>query len=296
MNPLRAITVSAPNFDFALAVWREHLDYELRERAPVPAALARAWGAPACAGRNSALLAPQSGAAVFVRLIEAPETPGYQPLRSFGWAALELCVANVDALHARLCDSPLEVIGAPADPAFSREIRPMQALGPCREPLFLTETHGDAADYDLPRAACQVDRAFIAVLGSADLPRALRFYRDVLGFRSTAPQPIVYSSLNKSFALATGTQHLICTLCNGRDVFLELDQYPPAATQRPRTAGELPPGAAVVSIAVPSLAIPGLRPIADPAAHAGALYGGRRSLCCPGPDGELLELIETGAD
>jgi hypothetical protein len=81
---------------------------------------------------------------------------------------------------------------------------------------------------------------------------------------------------------------------NGRMTILEVDDYPPQTAERPRDPGRLPPGNALVTLALDSLDRPGLEWIAPPAVRDGPLYDGRRSGTVRGPSGELLELVEIG--
>jgi hypothetical protein len=73
---------------------------------------------------------------------------------------------------------------------------------------------------------------------------------------------------------------------------LELDGYPANTGPRPQRRGMLPPGIALVSVAVHKLDALNLDLLAAPRARSGALYRGARSATVRGPAGELLELIE----
>ena len=80
----------------------------------------------------------------------------------------------------------------------------------------------------------------------------------------------------------------------GRLPIIEVDDYPEAATARPRALGSLPPGNALVTLAVGSLNSIKAELIAPPAVRDGAIYAGRRSATVVGTAGELLELVEVG--
>jgi hypothetical protein len=74
---------------------------------------------------------------------------------------------------------------------------------------------------------------------------------------------------------------------------IEFDGYSANAIMRPIAAGELPPGVAMTSFAVRDLdAIP-LEWITPPTRHPSVAYAGRRAATTRGPDGELIELIES---
>jgi hypothetical protein len=80
-----------------------------------------------------------------------------------------------------------------------------------------------------------------------------------------------------------------------RDVFLELDQYPPAATVRPQWPGSLPQGVALASLTTPDpVALDRQRRapwIAPPARYESVVYAGRRAATLRGPDGTLVEMV-----
>jgi hypothetical protein len=73
---------------------------------------------------------------------------------------------------------------------------------------------------------------------------------------------------------------------------LELDGYPATAGARPQARGLLPPGIALVSVAVRNLDALKLDFLTPARVRSGALYRGARSATVRGPAGELLELIE----
>ena len=73
---------------------------------------------------------------------------------------------------------------------------------------------------------------------------------------------------------------------------VEIDDYPAAAGERSRKPGLLPPGNAMVSLAVESLDRCHCEWIASPAIFDGALYGGKRAATTIGAAGEAVELIE----
>jgi hypothetical protein len=56
----------------------------------------------------------------------------------------------------------------------------------------------------------------------------------------------------------------------------------------------LPPGNAMVTLAVPDLELCAVEGIVPPAVREGALYEGRRAGTVRGAAGELVELVEAG--
>jgi catechol 2,3-dioxygenase-like lactoylglutathione lyase family enzyme len=124
---------------------------------------------------------------------------------------------------------------------------------------------------------------------------SIRFATEKLGLAMGREMAIVYTMLANAFALPVEKLHTIATVIHGRDVFLEFDQYPPAATPRPQHAGMLPPGVSLGSLTLPDFdaRIDALadRLIAPPAKPPGVVYGGRRAATLRGPDGVLFEVV-----
>ena len=101
--------------------------------------------------------------------------------------------------------------------------------------------------------------------------------------------------INNAFGLPADTQTTITMVQHERMPIVEVDDYPEAATERPRHSGLLPPGNALVSLAVSSLDACDVEWIAPPTVRNGAIYEGRRTATATGAGGELVELIEVGA-
>ncbi len=286
---------TVPDLGAALAAYGV-LGLEVAETGALPADLAQSWGAPASAGARCAALRPASGAPCWLRLVEQPPHPAFVPTTTYGWAAFELTVQDVFGWPARLSGSAFEIVGPPKiitgiEPAFI----PMQVLGPGREMLYLNEVLTDMPGIDLPRAASPVDKAFIVILAAPDRARAAAWYADALGLEPGDEFTIPYTMINRAFGL--GPDHLttLTMVKAGRLPVVEIDDYPAAATVRRGHAGMLPPGNALVTLAVPDLAACRCDWIAEPAIRTGAVYEGRRAATTRGVAGELVELVETGA-
>lgn len=293
MKMLRSATLSVGDPDATAQRYVRWLDYRIAEEGRIEPELAASWGAPAMAGRRYLVLAPSSGAQVFLRLIACDPVPGYRPLRTYGWAAIEICVADVLAVDRRLRDSPFEIIGPPRPLDGLPAIFPMQVRGPDQEILYLTQILDDLPMYDLPRAASLVDSMFIAVLACSDLDGSLDWFAREVRLSLGRKMDIPYSLLANAFGLPAADPHTIATISHGRDVFLELDQYPRGATPRPMRPGELPPAVGLVTLAHPELDLLQADWIAAPQDRSGVVYGGRRSGTLRSLDGTLIELVQA---
>jgi catechol 2,3-dioxygenase-like lactoylglutathione lyase family enzyme len=295
MNALRAATLGVVDVEATAERYARLFDYRVVERGTVAAELAGLWQTPALRGRQQVVLGPASGAEVFIRLVQAAPAPGYRPLRTHGWAALELCVQDVLAMHERLQGGPFEIIGPPRAVSGLPAIHPMQVQGPDGEIVYLTEIKQGGPGSGLPTARSAVDTLFITVAACSDMAASARWFAHQLGL-SVAPEvEIPYRMLARAFDLPPTQLHRLTTASFDGDICLELDQYPAAANARAGVPGELPPGIGLCTFALPSLdRVPGPW-LSPPAVQAGAVYGGGRAGTLLGPDGLVVELVEAAA-
>ena len=292
MKLLRAATLTTPDVAAAQARYAEWLDYALAEDGQISDDLAASWGTPASSGRPYAVMRPASGADVFLRFVEGEIPADYQPLRTFGWAAIEICVQDTLKVAERMGRSPFEIIGPPKELDGLPAIFPMQVKGPDQEIVYLTQIRSDLPAYDLPRAQSLIDKLFILVLACSDMDASMRWFDATLGIGAGREMEIVYSMLNQAFALPADTRHRLATGIHGRDCFLEFDQYPDEATLRPGRQDALMPGVALVTLSHPSIDSLSGPWITPPKVREGPVYGGRRAGTLRAPDGTLVEIVE----
>jgi catechol 2,3-dioxygenase-like lactoylglutathione lyase family enzyme len=293
VNILRAATLTVPDPESTAQRYADWMDYGVVERGEVSSALAASWGAPASAGRGFVVCRPASGADVFLRFVEGRTPADYRPLRTFGWAAIEICVNDTLAVAERMARSPFEVIGPPRELDGMPEIFPMQVRGPDQEIVYLTQIRGQQPGVRLPVAESFIDRLFILAMACSDLSATRRWFSQALGLESQPEVAIRYTMISKAFDLDAETKHRIATGGHDIDTCLEFDQYPDAATARPREAGALPPGVALVTLTHPDLDAVAAPWIAARRPTDGAIYGGRRHGVVSAPDGTLVELVSS---
>jgi len=292
MNPLRSATLVVSDAAAAAHRYVHWLDHVLIETGQVDAGLAASWGTPASTGRRYTVVRPASGRQVDLRFIEGDAVPAFRPLRSFGWAAIELCVQDVHATHARVQGSPFEIIGPPSANPSLPSIHPMQVRGPDGEIAYLTQVLQGGPGSGLPEARSAVDVLFIAVLGCADMQASAQWFAEQLGLKIAPPMDIPYRMINKAFDLPPTQLHRITTADHETDICLEFDQYPDGAVPRPQLEVQLPPGMAICSLLHADLdAIPGPW-LTPPRVLDGAVYEGRRVGVLRSPEGALVEVIE----
>ena len=293
LRRIKIATVGAPDVAELERWYVEWLRYQVVERGKVGEALASSWGAPASAGRDMLLLAPENGGDVYIRAVEIDPVPDYRPMTSFGWNSIEIIVDDVYALSEALEGSPFKVIGEPHSLGGGfASIHAMQVVGPAQEVLYLTCETGDREKSTLPLPGSFVDRPFIMILAGPDIEAMAGFYVDHFAM---ARIPNFTSSLSIASRAMNLPPDYVFTLglLRGRERGnnIELDEYPASAGDREHREGQLPPGVAMTSFSVDSLDGFDLPFISPPQ----ALYGDARAATFVGPAGELTELIEDPA-
>jgi hypothetical protein len=281
-----------PDLDVALAGYRDVLKLDLLHAGPLPSDLAASWGTPASAGLRHAVLRPKSGSPCWFRLVEQPDHPQFKPTTAYGWAAFECTVEDVFGWPDRLAGSNFTIVGPPRALPGMDAFVPMQVLGTGREMVYLNQVFGDMDKTDLPRAASLTDKIFIVVLGAPDRSAACSWYRDQLALNFGGTYHIPYKMINDAFGLPGDHITGLTMVQSARMPIVEVDDYPPQARPRARHPGMLPPGNALVTLAMRDLDACKVDWIAPPAVRQGWLYEGRRSATTIGPAGELLELVE----
>jgi catechol 2,3-dioxygenase-like lactoylglutathione lyase family enzyme len=294
LGRLLSVTISVTDLPKVVDAYRTHLGYRLLETGYVPPALAQSWAAPLNADARYGLMTPPNNTAVSLRFVEGSIPENYKPLRTFGWAAVEIVVTDVDALDAALADSPFEVINPPADLAFGAgALRAMTVRGPSQEILIFTQIKRPVPGYDLPVAADIVDRPFITVLAAEEIEKARNFYRDKF---LIAPGPQIDTPIrgvNDAFDLAPDELQRMTTIAIAQQSYIEIDQYPDMAAKRFGDGGYLVPGVALVTFEGNGLDALPLYWLGAPSPYEMAPYASRRKVTFYGAAGELIELVEA---
>lgn len=294
IRDIKIVTHCVVDLDAEIRTWSEHLGYSLVEQGELSETLCAAWRTPAEAGRPYALMAPASGARVYMRFVETGEREGYWPPVTWGWNATEILVEDPDALAEELEPSPINRFGGPGDlyrqPKAPRAI---QTLGPSGAMLYFTRILPGGSRYGLHGAKSPVDRVFNVVLGGPSLDALRSFYGETMGLRVGPPMPFTMTLAAQACGASPDTPSPICVApLRARHSILELDEYPENSSPRPRRRGELPGGMSMVSFKSVALDEVGVPLRAEPVTIDAFPYNGRRVAATEGPAGEWLELIE----
>ena len=288
LGPVLAGTVVCPSLRTALPAYIDHLNQQLVSYGHVYEEQAALWGAPALLEAPCAVLASAAGTP-WLRLVEDAQAGAAQPFRRHGWMALEIAVAEVDALAASLEDSPFQVVGPPAPLDVSPQIRAAQAVGPAGEVLYLTQVDGEVPPFQLPRARCGVDHLFIPVLSAAQRAASLAFYEGISGVQGQCFDTRL-GAVNQAWGKSPEERHPVAALQLAGESLIEIDELPAAAAQPP-LPGRLPPGIAMVSFALQGIEEANLPWLSAPRHQPGPPGSGLTAVC-RGAGGELAEFIE----
>lgn len=297
LGPILVGTVTVSDLDDATGWYVEWLGYESWEEGEVSGSLAEAWQAPRAAGSRYRIVGPGAGRPGGARLIERPRDLSRSPLHHAGWRSLEIVVSDVHALRGRLEGSPFPIVGEPKGLATNPSIVAMQALGPGREMLYLTQTSQDS-HFELPSAERLVDRMFISVVSAPDLSLAQRFYAERFGaLGHLAATPVPLEAVNRELGMPVERPHRICALQLAGRSLVEIDEHPAELSVEPSEPDDLAGGLALVTFEHADLDDERVSSLllAPPQARAEAPYLGRRAALLRGAAGELIELVERSA-
>lgn len=293
LSAIVAVTLSAPDLPTTEDAYTKYLEYRVVERGEVSAAMAAAWGAPLAQGRKFSLLQSSSGAAVYLRIVQSPATPGYEVMKTQGWNSNEILCQDPDAMAKRLEKSPFRMVGAPRPLNSNPQVRAMQAIGPAGEMIYLTRIPPEGGAAIKSPAQSFVDRTFIVVLGGVSMSAMRDFYVRVLRLKVTDPVSSPINVLNDAWKKDPSHATPLALALISPSFAIELDEYPAEAIGRPTRSGDLPPGIAMISFVANSLDNAGLPWRVAPSKRTEAPYQGRRSGMLQGAAGEWIELVES---
>jgi hypothetical protein len=224
--------------------WRELTGWGAESRR-VDETFAAQLDAPQAAGLPLMILAPRAGVGG-LHIIESEGA--VEPLRSLGWAAAELTVADLEGVARRAEPLGFRVLGAPRALGSGASIRACQLADPGGAVLYCADVRGYEGTAALQRATEPVDRVFIAVLASPDLEATRAWYAQRFGVVATSDHSVPIPILDTAWNRPTGTKWRISSQQLGGGCLLEIDQYPARAPGRERNANGLPGGVIAVAL------------------------------------------------
>jgi len=231
LGPVALCTLLASDGEALVDAYIDWLHQQVAAAGPLDADTAAAIGYPQLAGARSWLLCNRVGRR-WLQVIEDPGALSRDSLRSFGWMALEVLVADVDRLADSLQDSPFTLLRPAADLDLSDKIRACQVRGPAGEILYLTQIRGEVPPFELPACEAPVDHLFIPVLSSPSREQSLAQYSGIAGRDGLSFETRI-TVLNQARGYALDRRHPVATLQLAGHCLLEIDQVENTAKPAP---------------------------------------------------------------
>ena len=256
LQRLLGFTLTCADPEAVAAEYLRHLGWYRLRSGRISAELSRHWSAPAVCGRQYVEVAasPHAGEKTFVRFVEQAPIEGLA-LLSHGWNAIEVLCEDPYSLAQSLNESPFRVVIPPRPLPFDSDLHAMQVIGPGGELLYFTSLPRHKTLFDLRPAERRVDQPFIAILGGPSLADMMHWYREAISTPTLPSSETYIKIINDTFGLPAGEPVPLGIVKLPRDFLIEVDEHPRHSRPRPRRAGELPPGIAIVtaSAALPSM-------------------------------------------
>ena len=158
------------------------------------------------------------------------------PFATPGWAAMEVLVADLDALFAQLPPS-FTLLNPPAALSFSEQIRAMQVAGPAGELIYFTEVSGEVPGFTLPTATQQVNQCFVMINAVTAIQTSIDFYAQLFNCQAPTAMAARVSILSRSNGLDEDHRHAIAPIALSPGQLFELDQW----VERPAVTGQQGP-------------------------------------------------------
>lgn len=292
---IKIATVVTEDVSYSKKLYSEWLDYKIVEEGSISVALANSWGTPKTVGKSYALLQPESGDDVYLRLIEGSPAEDYKAMTTYGWNAIEIIVEDPELVYEKLRKSAFEHIGGPAFLVDGLStIQAVQYKGPSEEVFYFTTDKGDRTKSSLLTPRSAIDRPFIMVLAGGDSKKLTDFYVNTFGAAKAFSIQTPIDLIAKAQGLALDYDFELSLIRLGAfSNAIEIDGYPTSASFRSRPLGELAPGVSITTFTVRDLDLIDAKLfIASPMSPKGEAYKGNRTATIKGLAGELIELIE----
>lgn len=289
LGPVVGATLLAPHLKFASHCYQSGMGYTLVREEVVSQQMCELWNTPRLLNSPVHVLAAANGHA-WLRIVEDKQCQPTKPLKTHGWMALEVNVANVDVIRKEIDTTVFKVIGEPAYLQISDAIKAMQVIGPCDEVSYITQIDKPVPPFGLPMTTARTGSLFIPVLCTPNRDASLAFYESlnqVTGLKFNTKVTV----LNNAWGHDIEHQYPVATIQLGGQCLFEIDQVPQAQSAV-TNSGSLPSGIAMVTCMVDDLAF-AAKQLALPVCEIhNAYYPTAKAILAKGPAGELIELVE----
>ena len=186
-----------------------------------------------------------------VRFIESTEHQKPQPLRTFGWSSLEICVDDVHKYVARAVAAGFTVLNEAVPLSGSSKPLPLiaaQLAGINGEVVYITQILSEVPNFELPDVSKESGSIFICVLGASDLEKSREVLESQFEVRRASDREVAIRVINRVYEKPLDTLHRLSSLqLAGRNA-IEIDQLPTEGVRREVAPNDLPAGISVVTV------------------------------------------------
>jgi hypothetical protein len=288
LGPVVGATLLAPNLKFASHSYQSGMGYTLKSEEVVTQEMCDLWNAPKLLNNPMHILAAANENA-WLRIVEDTNCAATTPLKTRGWMALEVNVANVDVIRKEIDTTVFKIIGEPAYLQISDAIKAMQVIGPCDEVSYISQIDKAVPPFKLPMTKARTGSLFIPVLCTQNRNASLAFY-ETLNQVSGLKFDTKVTVLNNAWGKDIEHQIPVATLQLAGNCLFEIDQVPDA---QPNVVnpGSLPSGIAMITCMVDDIKAAAKQLKLSIAQVNNAYYATPNVILAKGPAGELIELL-----
>ena len=249
IGPIETVTILTQDLDKSAAMYISAFEWQQRDgQAQVSQEQAKLWGTENIAGSKMLEVAGINGG---VRFIERPDLQSTEPLRTFGWTALEICVNDVNRYVDRAVAAGFRVLNEAVPLAGSDKPLPLiaaQLAGINGEVVYITQILSEVPNFELPDVSKESGSIFICVLGASNLEKSRETLEANFEVRRASDREVAIKVINRVYEKDLATLHRISSLqLSGRNA-IEIDQMPIEAKPRDEVIGNLPAGISMVSV------------------------------------------------
>jgi predicted enzyme related to lactoylglutathione lyase len=186
-----------------------------------------------------------------VRFIESTEHQKPEPLRTFGWSSLEICVDDVHKYVAQAVAAGFTVLNEAVPLSGTSKPLPLiaaQLAGINGEVVYITQILSEVPNFELPDVSKESGSIFICVLGASDLEKSREVFESQFEVRRASDREVAIRVINRVYEKPLDTLHRLSSLqLAGRNA-IEIDQLPIEGMQREVAPNDLPAGISVVTV------------------------------------------------
>ena len=286
LKTLVMVTLLATDLKETARAYHDHFGYRILSSGKIDSLCAEQSGYESMDGQNYIIMLPPQGEPeVMLRFVKGAK-PGYKPMLTSGWNAIELLARDPERLSEDLIHSAFEIIGPPTYLTNAKNIRAMQVTGPSNEVIYLTRMIDPSKSLLKPLTpASKVGSTFIVVHGSNSLETHQQFIGKTFKNLLTDPIRFKIDILAKARGDSPDTRYPIMLLKFAGPYGLEFDQYNTASS-----TSAIDGGVVLVSASVDSFEAANIDWLRKPAQSNCTGLNGKTGLL-EFPSGAKLEVI-----